>query len=82
MDSVYELLAQKERDLTRVHKEVECLRIAATLLCDGGEENMNAPAEESRVTPPAEVAAEPLQEEFHEESAVQKMMGLFRKRSA
>lgn len=82
MNSVYELLAQKEQDLTRVHKEVESLRIAATLLGDEDDESVSAPEEESRVTSSAEVGAEPSQEELPEESAVQKMMGIFRKRSA
>jgi hypothetical protein len=77
MNSVYELLSQKERDLTRVHKEVECLRIAANLLCDEEDESVSTP-EESPVTFSAPVAGEPSQEDLHEESAVQKVMGIFR----
>ncbi|HZQ69140.1 MAG TPA: hypothetical protein VFA68_11530 [Terriglobales bacterium] len=74
-----ELLAQKELDLTRVRKEVECLRIAATLLCDNADDRPNS-AEE--VSSSAEGVAEPRPAELSEPTAVQKVMGIFRKRSA
>ncbi len=37
MKDVYELLRQKELEISRLEKEVEALRIAAPLLSDDGE---------------------------------------------
>ena len=37
MKEVYEVLRQKERDVSRLQKEVEALRIAAPLLLADGE---------------------------------------------
>jgi len=84
MNTVYELLAQKEKDLSRVHKEVECLRIAATLLSDGDEVeggNDRRPGE-ILVTPDSDHSVLPAEEGIAEESTVRKVMGMFRKRTA
>ena len=44
MKNVYEVLRQKELEVSRVEKEVEALRVAAPLLSEGGEaENDNQP---------------------------------------
>jgi hypothetical protein len=44
MKEVYEVLRQKERDVSRLQKEVEALRIAAPLLlADGEAEDYNQP---------------------------------------
>jgi hypothetical protein len=44
MKDVYAVLRQKERELSRLEKEVEALRVAAPLLSEDGEaENDNQP---------------------------------------
>jgi hypothetical protein len=43
MKNVYEVLRQKELELTRLEKEVEALRIAAPLLSDEKESLAEAP---------------------------------------
>ena len=44
MKNVYEVLRQKELELSRLEKEVEALRVAAPLLSEDGEvENDNQP---------------------------------------
>ena len=43
MKNVYEVLRQKELELTRLEKEVEALRVAAPLLSDEKEQLAEAP---------------------------------------
>ncbi|MGH9642550.1 MAG: hypothetical protein ACRD3Q_08995 [Terriglobales bacterium] len=44
MKNAYEVLRQKERETSRLEKEVEALRVAAPLLSEDGEaENDNQP---------------------------------------
>ena len=40
MKNVYEVLRQKEMELTRLEKEVEALRLVAPLLSEEGKENL------------------------------------------
>jgi hypothetical protein len=42
MKNVYEVLRQKEMELTRLEKEVEALRLVAPLLSEGMEMNSDA----------------------------------------
>jgi len=42
MKNVYEVLRQKEMELTRLEKEVEALRLVAPLLSEGMEVNSDA----------------------------------------
>jgi len=42
MKNVYEVLRQKELELTRLEKEVEALRLVAPLLSDDGKDAMDA----------------------------------------
>lgn len=86
MNTVYELLAQKERDLSRVHKEVECLRIAAILLSDEADEHKDehkrVSEREPLVTAGTEDSVGAAEAGTPEESTVQRVMGMFRKRPA
>ena len=43
MKNVYEVLRQKELELTRLEKEVDALRVAAPLLADEKEQMAEAP---------------------------------------
>ena len=43
MKNVYEVLRQKELELTRLEKEVEALRVAAPLLSDEKEQSPKRP---------------------------------------
>ena len=43
MKDVYEVLRQKERDVSRLQKEVEALRVVAPILEDGEAENDDQP---------------------------------------
>jgi len=43
MKNVYEVLRQKELEVSRLQKEVEALRVAAPLLSDGEAENDHQP---------------------------------------
>ena len=43
MRDVYEVLRQKELEVSRLKQEVEALRVAAPLLSDGEAENDNQP---------------------------------------
>ena len=43
MRDVYEVLRQKELEVSRLQEEVEALRVAAPLLADGEAENDNQP---------------------------------------
>lgn len=52
MKNVYEVLRQKELELTRLEKEVEALRIAAPLLSEEMKESMSEPPKPT-LTPPA-----------------------------
>ena len=47
MKNVYEVLRQKELELTRLEKEVEALRIAAPLLSEEAKESMSMSMSES-----------------------------------
>jgi hypothetical protein len=65
MKNVYEVLRQKELELTRLEKEVEALRVAAPLLSDEKEPVIDAPkptltptAPQQPIRIPAPVAAQ------------------------
>ena len=51
MKNVYEVLRQKELELTRLEKEVEALRIAAPLLSEETKESVSDP--KPTLAPPA-----------------------------
>ncbi|MGD0823468.1 MAG: hypothetical protein ABR908_02725 [Terriglobales bacterium] len=52
MKNVYEVLRQKELELSRLEKEVEALRVAAPLLSDEKEPQMEAPKPTLTATAP------------------------------
>ena len=52
MKNVYEVLRQKELELTRLEKEVEALRVAAPLLSDEKEPIAEAPKPSLTAAPP------------------------------
>jgi hypothetical protein len=52
MKNVYEVLRQKELELTRLEKEVEALRVAAPLLSDEKETLSEAPKPSLTATAP------------------------------
>ena len=65
MKNVYEVLRQKELELTRLEKEVEALRVAAPLLSDEKEPlteapkpTLNATVPQQPIRIPAPVAAQ------------------------
>jgi hypothetical protein len=72
MKNVYEVLRQKEMELTRLEKEVEALRLVAPLLSEGTETNsdmakpalataVNGPQQPMRIpSPPAVPAPQPV----------------------
>jgi hypothetical protein len=72
MKNVYEVLRQKEMELTRLEKEVEALRLVAPLLSEEKEMNsdmvkpalataVNGPAQPIRIpSPPVAVTAQPV----------------------
>jgi hypothetical protein len=72
MKNVYEVLRQKEMELTRLEKEVEALRLVAPLLSEGMEVNsdaakavlptaVNGPQQPIRIpAPPVVTAAQPV----------------------
>jgi hypothetical protein len=70
MKNVYEVLRQKEMELTRLEKEVEALRLVAPLLSEEKEISdiakptlataVNGPQQPIRVPSPAVVAAQPV----------------------
>jgi hypothetical protein len=72
MKNVYEVLRQKEMELTRLEKEVEALRLVAPLLSEEKEMNsdmakpalaqaVNGPQAPVRIpSPPVAVAAQPV----------------------
>jgi hypothetical protein len=43
MQDVYEILQQKQAELARVRKEIECLNIVASLLSDDGTSDQRVP---------------------------------------
>ena len=51
MKNIYEVLRQKELEVSRVEKEVEALRVAAPLLSDNGEMSHDATATVSDSSP-------------------------------
>jgi len=51
MKNVYEVLRQKELELTRLEREVEALRIAAPLLSDEMKESLTEPPKPTLATP-------------------------------
>lgn len=69
MKNVYEVLRQKELELTRLEKEVEALRVAAPLLSEESKEQVaetpkptltaTAPQQPIRIPTPAVAAAAP-----------------------
>jgi hypothetical protein len=52
MKNVYEVLRQKELEMTRLEKEVEALRVAAPLLSDEKEQLAEVPKPSSTATAP------------------------------
>ncbi len=61
MKNVYEVLRQKELELTRLEKEVEALRVAAPLLSEEKEPLMEAPKPSlATTTPPQPVRIPPV----------------------
>ncbi|MGA7558151.1 MAG: hypothetical protein WCF61_18300 [Terriglobales bacterium] len=52
MKNVYEVLRQKELELSRLEKEVEALRVAAPLLSEEKEPQMEAPKPTLAATAP------------------------------
>jgi hypothetical protein len=52
MKNVYEVLRQKELELTRLEKEVEALRVAAPLLSEEKESTTETPKPTLTATPP------------------------------
>ncbi|MGB8782191.1 MAG: hypothetical protein WA718_11325 [Terriglobales bacterium] len=61
MKNVYEVLRQKELELTRLEKEVEALRVAAPLLSDEKEQLAEAPKPSLTATvPPQPVRVPPM----------------------
>jgi hypothetical protein len=53
MRNLYEVLRQKEMDLTRVRQEVEALRFVAPLLLEGDDQFRNPPEALWPETPPS-----------------------------
>ena len=93
MRNAYELLEQKERDLGRVRKEVESIRIVASLLSDesassddGDEPNRDEHDEPEEEQASMELVPEPpamfLEMESQPKTAMQRVVGIFRKRPA
>jgi hypothetical protein len=60
MKNVYEVLRQKELELTRLEKEVEALRVAAPLLSDEKESLAEAPKPSLTAAPPQAVRIPPV----------------------
>jgi len=61
MKNVYEVLRQKELELTRLEKEVEALRVAAPLLSEEKEQLAEAPKPTlTTATPPQPVRIPPV----------------------
>ncbi|MGD0506841.1 MAG: hypothetical protein ABSA27_03540 [Terriglobales bacterium] len=54
MKNVYEVLRQKELELTRLEKEVEALRVAAPLLSEEKEQLTEAPKPSLAAAPPTQ----------------------------
>jgi hypothetical protein len=81
MKNVYEVLRQKEMELTRLEKEVEALRLVAPLLSEEKEMSsdvakvtlptaVNAPQQPIRIpAPPVAVAAQPVRAAGWDDSA-------------
>jgi len=80
MKNVYEVLRQKEMELTRLEKEVEALRLVAPLLSEEKEviadvvkptlaTAVNGPQQPIRVPSPAVVAAQPVRAAGWDDSA-------------
>lgn len=60
MKNVYEVLRQKELELTRLEKEVEALRVAAPLLSDEKEQLAEAPKPSLTAAPQQPVRIPPV----------------------
>jgi hypothetical protein len=81
MKNVYEVLRQKEMELTRLEKEVEALRLVAPLLSEGMEMNsdmaksalptaVNGPQQTLRIpAPPVVASAQPVRAAGWDDSA-------------
>jgi hypothetical protein len=78
MKNVYEVLRQKELELSRLEKEVEALRVAAPLLSEdkeGGNDNKptlaasGAPQQPIRIPQPANAAPQPARAAGWEDTA-------------
>jgi hypothetical protein len=59
MKNVYEVLRQKELELTRLEKEVEALRVAAPLLSEEKEQQVESPKPSLTAAPPQPVRIPP-----------------------
>ena len=59
MKNVYEVLRQKELELTRLEKEVEALRVAAPLLSEEKEQLAEAPKPTLTAAPPQQAVRIP-----------------------
>lgn len=60
MKNVYEVLRQKELELSRLEKEVEALRVAAPLLSDGNEANTDVAAPKPTLTTAVPAQQQPI----------------------
>ena len=60
MKNVYEVLRQKELELSRLEKEVEALRVAAPLLSDDKDANPEATASKPALSANATTAQQPI----------------------
>jgi len=60
MKNVYEVLRQKELELSRLEKEVEALRVAAPLLSDDKDMSSDAPTAKPTLTTAASTPQQPI----------------------
>jgi hypothetical protein len=60
MKNVYEVLRQKELELSRLEKEVEALRVAAPLLSDDKDATLDMAAAKPTLTPAAPAPQQPI----------------------
>lgn len=60
MKNVYEVLRQKELELSRLEKEVEALRVAAPLLSDDKDMNSDVPVAKPTLTTATPTPQQPI----------------------
>ena len=60
MKNVYEVLRQKELELSRLEKEVEALRVAAPLLSDDKDASSDTASAKPTLTTPAPTPQQPI----------------------